>query len=91
MLSCIMSTQLTIRNIPEPVNLYLRKKARLTNKSLDQVAIDELSKEAPTINKTLSSSLSWFIGSGIDSRTTAALKVEDKLQKERFSKEKAIS
>lgn len=87
----VMNTQLTIRNVPEPVNLYLRKKARLSNKSINQVVIEELSKEVPNLDKPLSSSLSWFIGSGMDRQTIEGLKVEDALQKERFAKENAIS
>ena len=86
-----MNTQLTIRNIPEPVSLYLRKKAKLNNKSLNQVVIEELSKDVPNLNSPLSSSLTWFIGSGIDHQTIEALRVEDKRQKERFAKENAIS
>lgn len=86
-----MNTQLTIRNIPESVNLYLRKKARLSGKSINQVVIEELSKEVPNLDKPLSSSLSWFIGSGIDRQTTEALNEEDKIQKESFAKENAIS
>ncbi len=86
-----MNTQLTIRNVPEAVNLYLRKKASLSNKSINQVVIEELSKEVPNLDKPLGSSLSWFIGSGMDSKTIEALKVEDAIQKERFAKENAIS
>jgi plasmid stability protein len=86
-----MNTQLTIRNIPEPVSLYLRKKAKLNNKSLNQVVIEELSKDVPNLNNPLSSSLAWFIGSSIDHQTVEALRVEDKRQKERFAKENAIS
>lgn len=86
-----MTTQLTIRNLPEPVNIYLRKKAKLSNKSLNQVIIEELSKELQDLDKPLVSSLSWFIGSGIDDETIEALEIEDRTQKERFAKENAIS
>jgi hypothetical protein len=53
--------------------------------------IEELSKDVPNLNSPLSSSLTWFIGSGIDHQTIEALRVEDKRQKERFAKENAIS
>lgn len=86
-----MPTQLTIRNLPEPVNLYLRKKARLTNKSLNQVIIDELSEKVPSLRDTAASSLAWFIGSGMDQATLDALLNEDKLQKERLAKDNAPS
>ncbi len=82
-----MNTQLTIRNLPEPVNYYLRKKAKLTNKSLNQTIIDELSEKVPDLNKSLSSSLSWFIGSGLDDDTLESLRSEDRLQKEKVARE----
>lgn len=82
-----MNTQLTIRNLPEPINYYLRKKAKLNNKSLNQTIIDELSEKVPDFNKPFSSSLSWFIGSGLDDDTLEALRSEDRLQKEKVSRE----
>ncbi len=84
-LAC-MTTQLTIRNLPESVNLYLRKKAKLSNKSLNQVVIDELSEKVPFIKEDLKSSLDWFIGSGMDNETITALIEEDKLQKDKLKK-----
>ena len=86
-----MSTQLTIRNLPESVNLYLRKKAKLSNKSINQVVIDELSEKVPNLNNTLESSLDWFIGSGIDNKTMHALSEEDRLQKEKMANSIALS
>lgn len=76
------TTQYTIRNVPEPVNRYLRKKSRLSGKSLNQTIIDELSEKvaAPSVN--VGAALDWFIGSGIDDATLQALADEDKLQKE---------
>ena len=77
-----MSTvQYTIRNIPDPVNRYLRKKSLLSGKSLNQVVIDELSEKVSNPNSNISESLGWFIGSGIDDETLLALDEEDKLQK----------
>lgn len=86
-----MSIQLTIRNLPEPVDLYLRKKAKLSNKSLNQIVIDELSEKVPNLNESLESSFNWFIGSGIDKETLEALMVEDRLQKEKIAKNYALS
>lgn len=81
------TTQYTIRNIPEPVNRYLRKKSRLSGKSLNQVVIDELSEKVILPSATLGSGLDWFIGSGIDEPTLQALKDEDKIQKELAAQE----
>jgi len=86
-----MSTQLTIRNLPEPVELYLRKKAKLSNKSLNQTVIDELSEKVPSLNENLTTSLSWFIGSGMDNESIEALILEDTLQKEKITKVHDIS
>jgi len=86
-----MSTQLSIRNLPESVNLYLRKKAKLSNKSLNQVVIEELSEKVPNVKDTLDSSLDWFIGKGIDNETMDALTEEDRLQKEKMTKTNALS
>ncbi len=79
--------QYTIRNIPEPVNRYLRNKSRISGKSLNQVIIDELSDRVPSPSAPVSSALSWFIGSGMDDETLQALAAEDKLQKEIAAKE----
>ena len=86
-----MNSQLTIRNLPEPVNRYLRKKAQLSNKSLNQVVIDELSEKVPNLNENIESSLAWFIGSGMDKETVSELQIEDQLQKEKIAKENAVS
>lgn len=75
-----MTTQYTIRNIPEPVNRYLRKKTQLSGKSLNQVIIDELSEKVASPSAPLVDALSWFIGSGIDKTTIKALEDQEKLQ-----------
>ncbi len=75
--------QYTIRNIPEPVDRYLRKRAKLSGKSLNQVIIDELSEKVPNQKQTLLESLDWFIGSNtIDDATLHALEEDDRIQKE---------
>lgn len=76
-----MSTQYTIRNVPKPVDNYLRKKSRLSGKSLNQVIIDELSEKVALPSATIGTALDWFIGSGIDDATIKALEDEDIVQK----------
>jgi hypothetical protein len=83
-----MSTkQYTIRNIPEPVDRYLRKRAKISGKSLNQVVIEELSDKVSDSKTTLVDSLDWFIGSGIDQATLDALEEEDRLQKQLAERE----
>lgn len=75
--------QYTIRNIPEPVDRYLRKRAKLSNKSLNQVVIEELSTHVGIGQKNIIESLDWFIGSGgIGDDVVQALEEDDKAQKE---------
>ncbi len=73
--------QYTIRNVPEPVNQYLRKQSRLSGKSLNQVIIDELSAKVAAPTATVGTAFGWFIGSGIDAGTLEALANDDKAQK----------
>jgi hypothetical protein len=77
----MQTTQYIIRNIPEPVNRYLRKKARLSGKSLNQIIVDELSEKVSEPSASVSTALSWFIGSGMDDATLQALDEDYKLQK----------
>jgi len=72
------TTQYTIRNIPASVDKYLRKRARLTGRSLNQVVIDELTVNAGVTGK---SNLDWFIGSGIDKSIVSILNEDDIYQK----------
>jgi len=75
--------QYTIRNIPEPVDRYLRKRAKLSGQSLNQVVIDELSERAGTNKQSMSDSLDWFIGDGlIGDDVINVLAEEDSRQKE---------
>jgi plasmid stability protein len=73
--------QYTIRNVPEPVNRYLRKRATITGKSLNQVIIDELSEKVAPAKGTIGETLDWFIGSGMDDASLKALEEEDTAQK----------
>jgi hypothetical protein len=77
----------TVRNIPEPVNRYLRKKARISGKSLNQVIVDELSERVTRASDTVGTAFSRFIGSGMDDATLQALDEDDKLQKELVAKD----
>jgi hypothetical protein len=70
-----------------PVNRYLRKKAQLSGKSLNQVIVDELSEKVAKPSATVGTALNWFIGSGMDDSTLQALDEEDKLQKKLVAKD----
>jgi hypothetical protein len=79
--------QYTIRNIPRPVDRYLRKRAQLSGKSLNQVIIDELSEKVTDASTPVGNALDWFIGSGIDNATLQALEQEHRMQKDLAKKE----
>lgn len=71
--------------MPEPVDRYLRKRAKQSGHSLNQTIIEELSERAGIVKdgrkQTLVESLDWFIGSGIDQATLDTLAEEDCGQK----------
>lgn len=79
--------QYTIRNIPAPVDRYLRRRAQISGQSLNQVIVQELSEKAGLKKASLADSLDWFIGSGIDQATLDALDTEDRIQKSLAAKE----
>jgi len=78
--------QYTIRNMPAPIDKYLRRLAKQRGRSLNQVIIDELSERAGVTKngkkQTLLESLDWFIGSGMDQDVIDALEEEDRIQKQ---------
>lgn len=74
--------QYTIRNIPAPVDRYLRKRSKQSGKSLNQVIIDELSDKVASPNQSLLESLDWFIGGGMDDDVLEALAEDDRTQKQ---------
>ena len=76
------SRQYTIRNIPEPVDAYLRRRSKLSGKSLNEIVIEELSDKVNKSSVGLVEGLSWFIGSGIDDQTLGSIQDEDKEQKQ---------
>lgn len=65
--------QYTIRNIPGPVDRYLRKRAQSSGMSLNQVIIEELSEKVTGMSPPTRRALDWFIGSGIDDETLQKL------------------
>jgi hypothetical protein len=69
------------------VDRYLRKRAQLSGKSLNQVIIDELVEKVSDTSEPVDNTLDWFIGSGIDAEIVEALEQEDKVQKELAAKE----
>ena len=80
--------QYTIRNIPAPVDRYLRKRAKISGLSLNQIIIDELSDKAGVNKTNLIDSLDWFIGSkNIGKDVKDFLKKEETLQKELTKKQ----
>jgi response regulator of citrate/malate metabolism len=85
--------QYTIRNLPESVDRYLRRRAMQSGRSLNQTIIDELSERAGTSRdgkpQNLLESLSWFIGSGMDQGTLDTLTEEDREQKAVTAREMA--
>lgn len=79
-----MSTkQYTVRNVPQTVDRYLRKRAKISGKSLNQVIIDELSEKAGVGTESLVDSLDWFYGANtIGDDVIEALEEDDRIQKE---------
>lgn len=74
--------QYTIRNIPVPIDRYLRKRANISGQSLNQVIIDELSEKAGVSTASLVDSLDWLIGGGtVGDDVLAVLDEDDKKQK----------
>lgn len=80
--------QYTIRGVPPATDRRLRKLAKISGKSLNEVVVDELASKDSGGGKSLVDSLSWFIGSGtIGDDVIKALEEDDKLQKELIRKQ----
>ena len=80
--------QYTIRNIPAPIDRYLRKRAKISGQSLNSVIIEELSDRVGIKNDNLIDSLDWFIGASvIGDDVTQALVEDDKIQKDLTKKQ----
>lgn len=56
-----MAIQYTIRNIPPEVDNALKRKARLTKKSFNQVVVDEL--QSSVLKSGYTTDFEWFFGS----------------------------
>jgi hypothetical protein len=83
--------QYTIRNIPPQVDSYLRKRARLSGKSLNEVVIAELSESAGVGKKGVLESLDWFIGSdAMDDATQKAIDEATRDQKKIMAREMRV-
>ncbi len=82
------ATQYTIRNIPAPIDRYLRKRAKISGQSLNSVIIQELSENVGTQSENLVDSLDWFIGANvIGNDVIQTLDADDKIQKQLFKKQ----
>jgi len=80
--------QYTIRNIPEPIDRYLRKRAKISGKSLNSVIIEELSDNIGVQSDNLVDSLNWFIGANvIEDDVIQALDQDEKIQKQLTKKQ----
>jgi hypothetical protein len=55
-------TQYTIRSVPPKVDQALRKHARKTGKSLNEVALEALAKGTGVTQEATFDDLDWFIG-----------------------------
>lgn len=77
------NTQYTIRAVPSKVDQALRKKAQKTGKSLNEVAVEALTKGAGMTPNATFNDLDWFIGSmEIDSEFDEAMVWMDSLPKD---------
>ena len=82
------ATQYTIRNIPAPIDRYLRKRAKISGQSLNSVIIQELSENVGTQSENLVDSLDWFIGANvIGNDVIQTLDADDKIQKQLTKKQ----
>lgn len=59
---CMNNTQYTIRSIPAKVDQALRKRAKKTGKSLNEVALEALAKGTGVTPDATFNDLDWFIG-----------------------------
>jgi hypothetical protein len=76
-------TQYTIRSVPSKVDQALRKKAQKTGKSLNEVAVEALTKGAGVTPHATFNDLDWFIGSmQIDPEFDEAIRWLDSLPKD---------
>jgi hypothetical protein len=77
------NTQYTIRSIPPKVDQVLRKRAKNTGKSLNEVALEALAKGSGVTPNATFDDLDWFIGKqSLDTDFDKAIKWLDSLPKD---------
>jgi hypothetical protein len=77
------NTQYTIRSVPAKVDQALRKRAKKTGKSLNEIAVEALAKGAGITPNATFDDLDWFIGSmETDSEFDKAMVWMDSLPKD---------
>lgn len=81
-----LTTQFTIRNVPLPVSRYLRRRAEMTGKSINQVIIAELEMSARRgrlgDDPGRVAALNELFGTGFDPEAARILDEDEKAQKE---------
>ena len=79
----MITKQYTIRAVPQKVDEVLRKKAQKTGKTLNEVAVEALTKGAGVTPNAKFNDLDWFIGSmDKDSEIDKAMEWMDSLPKD---------
>jgi hypothetical protein len=80
-------TQYTIRSVPKNLDVFLRRQARLHDKSLNQILLDYLNQAAKLDMQAAADDFSWLIGADtIDQKSLSAiaeLKAVDKSRQHR--------
>lgn len=79
------TTQFTVRNVPLSVSKYLRRRAKQTGKSINEVIVSELTKSAGlggTASTSAAAKLEDLFGIGFDPEVGRILDEDDKAQKE---------
>jgi hypothetical protein len=66
--------QYTIRSVPEKLDAFMRRQARLSHKSLNQTVLDYLTQAARLDMQAEADDFSWIIGANtIDSKSLAEI------------------
>ncbi|MFZ1249096.1 MAG: hypothetical protein WAQ24_02140 [Candidatus Saccharimonadales bacterium] len=80
------TTQFTVRNVPLPVSKYLRRRAKTTGKSINQVIISELEIAAQNgrigDDPRKKALLDELFGKGFDPEAARILDEDEKAQKD---------
>jgi hypothetical protein len=71
----VTKTQYTIRSVPKKLDLFLRRQARLHDKSLNQILLDYLNQAVMLDMQAEADDFSWIIGANtIDPKSLQAIK-----------------